>query len=57
MWKILKDNFQHILPMGINQVVVDACNIKLSECKNVVNHISYYQIAFDKPTSIILEES
>ncbi len=57
MWTILQDRFHHILPMSVNQMFVDACNVKLSDCKDVVDYTSRYQIAFDKLLSLITEES
>ena len=57
MWTILQDKFHHISPMSISRVFVDACNVKLLDCKDVVDYKSRYQIAFDKFLSLITEES
>lgn len=57
MWIILQDRFHHISPMSISRVFVVACNIKLSDCKNIIDYTSRYQIAFDKLLSLINEES
>lgn len=57
MWTILKDRFHHISPMSIGRIFVDACNVKLSECKDVIDYTSRYQIAFDKLISLISEDS
>ena len=43
--------------MSVSRVFVDACNVKLSDCKDVVDYTSRYQIAFDKLLSLITEES
>lgn len=43
--------------MSVNRVFVDACNVKLSDCKDLVNYISRYQIVFAKLFSLITEES
>lgn len=53
MWAILENRFQHISPMSITRIFSDACNVRLSECKDVVDYTSRYQIAFDKILSII----
>ncbi len=57
MWTILQDRFHQISPMSVSRVFVDACNVKLSDCKDVVDYTSRYQIAFDKLLSLITEES
>lgn len=43
--------------MSVSRVFVNACNVKLSDCKDVVDYTSRYQIAFDKLLSVINEES
>lgn len=43
--------------MSVSRVFVNACNVKLSDCKDVVDYTSRYQIAFDKLLSLITEES
>ncbi len=53
MWAILEARFHHIPPMSVICVFSDACTMKLSECKDVVEYISRYQIAFVKITSLI----
>ncbi len=55
MWAILEARFHHISPMSVMRVFSDACTIKLSECKDVLEYTSRYQIAFDKITSLITE--
>lgn len=57
MWAILEARFHHISPMSVIRVFSDACTIKLSECKDVLECTSRYQIAFDKITSLITENS
>ena len=41
--------------MSVIRVFSDACTIKLSECKDVFEYLSRYQIAIDKITSLIIE--
>lgn len=43
--------------MSIGRIFVDACNVKLSECKDVIDYTSRYQIAFDKLISLRSEDS
>lgn len=57
MWAILEERFQHISPMSVSRVLVDACNVKLSDCKDVVDYTSRYQVTFDKLLSLINKES
>ncbi len=57
MWTILKDRFQHISPMTVTRVFSDACNVKLSDCRNIIDYTSRYQIAYDKILSLIGENS
>lgn len=57
MWAILEERFHHISPMSVSRVFVDACNVKLSDCKDIVDYTSRYQVAFDKLLSLINEES
>lgn len=53
MWTILQDRFQHISPMTVTRVFSDACNVKLSDCRNIIDYTSRYQIAYDKILSLI----
>ena len=53
MWTILENRFQHISPMSIICIFSDACNVRLSDCKDVVDYTSHYQLAFDKILSLI----
>ena len=55
MWTILEDRFQHISPMSVIRIFSDACNVRLLDCKDVVDYTSRYQIAFDKILSLINE--
>ncbi len=57
MWTILKDRFQHISPMTVTRIFSDTCNMKLSDCKNIIDYTSCYQIAYDKILSLIGENS
>lgn len=56
MWTILADRFYFISPMSVTRIFSDACNVKLSECKDVIEYTSRYQIAFDKIVSLTSEE-
>ena len=56
MWTILKDRFYYISAISISRIFVDTCNVKLSECKDIINYTSRYQIAFDKLISLISED-
>lgn len=42
--------------MSIIWVFSDACTVKLSECKDVVDYTSRYQIVFDKIVSLASED-
>lgn len=55
MWTIFKDCFQYIFSIKVICIFFDTCNIKLLDCKNIVNYTSHYQIAFDKIFSLINE--
>ena len=43
--------------MSVSRVFVDACEIKLSDYKDIIDYTSCYQIAFNKLLSLINEES
>lgn len=51
MWTLLEDRFQHISPM--TRIFADALNMKLLDCKDVMEYTSWYQIAFDKILSLL----
>lgn len=55
MWTIVRDRFQHISPMSVTHIFIDACNVKLLDFKDVINYTNRYQIAFDKIVSLINE--
>ena len=57
MWSILENRFQHISPMSVTHLFVDACNIKLSDCKDIIDYTSRYQIAFDNILNLIGKDS
>lgn len=40
MWTILADRFHHISPMSVTRIFSDACSVKLSECKDVIDYTS-----------------
>ena len=48
MWTILEDCFQHISPMNVICIFSDTYNLKLLDCKDVIDYTSRYQIIFDK---------
>ena len=48
MWTFLETRFQHILPMSVTRIFSEAYNVKLSDCKDVMDYTSRYQVAFDK---------
>lgn len=39
--------------MTVTCVFFDTCNVKLSDCRNIINYTNYYQIAYDKILSLI----
>ena len=57
MCTILENRFQHISPMSVTRIFLDACAVKLSDCNNVIDYTSHYQIAFDKLLSFLNIES
>ena len=57
MWTILENRFQHISPMSVTRIFLDACAVKLLNCTNVIDYTSRYQIAFDKFLSLLNNES
>ena len=56
MWTLLEDRFQHISPMSVTCTLAEALNTKLSDCKDVVEYTSRYQIAFDKIFSLLNDD-
>lgn len=42
MWSILGNRFQHISPMSVTRLFIDACNIKLYDCKDIIDYTSRY---------------
>lgn len=43
--------------MSVTRIFCEACNIKLSDCKDVMDYTGRYQVAFDKIQSLITEDS
>ena len=39
--------------MSVIRIFSNACNVRLLDCKDVINYTSRYQIAFDKILSLI----
>lgn len=42
--------------MIVSDIFFDTYNIKLSDCKNIINYTNYYQIAYNKIFSLIGEK-
>ena len=57
MWTLLEDRFQHISPMSVTRIFADALTTKLSDCKDIMEYTSRYQIAFDKILSLLNKDS
>ena len=57
MWRILEERFQHISPMSVTRSLYEASNLKMSDCKGVIEFTSSYQTAFDKIASLLKAES
>ncbi len=57
MWIILEKRFQHISLMSMTRIFLDVYAVKLSDCNNVIDYTSRYQIAFDKLLSLLNTES
>lgn len=57
MWRIFENKFQHISPMSVTRIFLDACAVRLLDCTNVIDYTSRYQIAFDKLLSLLNTES
>ena len=53
MWTFLENRFQYILPMSVTRFFCETCNVKLSDCKDVIDYTGRYQVAFDKIQSLI----
>lgn len=43
--------------MSVTRMFLDACSVRLSDWKDVIDYTSRYQIAFDKLLSLINEDS
>lgn len=57
MWSLLENRFQHISPMSVTCTFAEVLNTKLSDCKDIVEYTSRYQIAFDKILSLLNDDS
>lgn len=42
--------------MSVIRVFSDACNVRLSKCKDIIDYTSEYQIVFDKLLSLLNED-
>lgn len=45
---MLENKFQYIFPISVTRIFLDICSVRLSECNEVVDYTSRYQIEFDK---------
>lgn len=57
MWTLLKNRFQHISPISVSRTFAEVLNTKLSDCKDIVEYTSRYQVAFDKILSLLNNDS
>ncbi len=56
MWAILEARFHHISPMSVTRIFSDACAVKLSDCKDIIDYTSRYQVAFYKIISLATKD-
>lgn len=56
MWIVLEKKFQHISPMSMTKIFLDAYAVKLLDCNNIIDYTSRYQITFDKLLSFFNTE-
>lgn len=54
---MLKNKFQHIFPMSVTRIFLDVCSVRLSECNNIIDNTSRYQIIFDKLVNLLNNDS
>ena len=57
MWIFLESRFQHILPRSVTRIFYEVCNTKPSDCKDVMDYTSRYQVTFDKIQTLIRPNS
>lgn len=43
--------------MSVIRIFLNACAVKLSDCNNIINYTSHYQIGFDKFLSFLITKS
>ena len=53
MRTFLESRFQHISSMSVTRIFCKACNVKLLDCKDVMDYTGRYQATFDKIQSLI----
>lgn len=53
MLSILERRFQHISPISVTCLLVDAWKIKLFNYKDIIDYINQYQIVFDNILSLV----
>ena len=53
IWTFLESRFQHISPISVTRIFCEVCNVKLLDCKDVMNYTGRYQVVFDKIQSLI----
>ncbi len=56
MWAILEARFHHISPMSVTRIFSDACAVKISDSKDILDYTNRYQVAFDKIISLTTED-
>lgn len=57
IWIFLEDKFQYISSMSMTHIFANALTTKLLNRKNIIEYISWYQIAFDKILSLLNKDS
>lgn len=53
IWTILKKRFQDILPISVTRIFLNIYIVKLSDCNNIIDYTSRYQIVLDKLLSFL----
>lgn len=56
IWTFLENRFQYISWISIIRIFCKAYNIKLSNCKDVMDNICCYQMIFDKIQNLITKD-
>lgn len=53
MWTFLEDKFQHIFSISVTPIFAKNFTTKHSDCKDIMEYTSWYQIAFDKILNLL----